>query len=90
MIVTNPLDSFVIPHGSYKCIVADPTWRYGKCGKGSDKYVLSGKPQNVDDPIPYPTMTVEEIAAMRVKDLAADDCDSTYGQLVNIYQVRLK
>lgn len=69
------LDRFVIPNGGYKCIVADPPWKYGKWGKGSAKCALAGKPQNVDEMIPYPTMSVEEIAAMRVKDLAADDCD---------------
>jgi len=59
----------------YRTIVADPPWQYGKWGKGSDKYALSGKSQNVSRPIPYQTMTIDEIAALPIASLAADDCD---------------
>ena len=59
----------------FKTICADPPWQYGKWGKGSDKCALAGKPQNVEAPLPYPSMTVAEIAALPVAGCAADDCD---------------
>jgi len=72
----------VIPHilggadlKKYKTIVADPPWPYGKWGKGSDKCVMAGKPQNKDEPLPYPSMTVDEIKALPVSEMADNDCD---------------
>ena len=59
----------------YKTIVVDPPWQYEKWGKGSEKCALAGKEQNVDKPIPYKTMTVEEISEMPIKDIADDNCD---------------
>lgn len=55
----------------YRTIVADPPWHYDGFGVGR---VPSGQ---VNDgrktPLPYPTMTVTEIAALPVGDLAEDD-----------------
>ena len=59
----------------YKTIVADPPWQYGKWGKGSDKCAMAGKPQNIDKPLPYPSMTIDEIKALPVSGMADDDCD---------------
>jgi N6-adenosine-specific RNA methylase IME4 len=52
-----------LPRGPFRTIVADPPWYYSRD----------------DDPshwgaCPYPTMTVPEICAMPVAELAADDC----------------
>ncbi len=71
----NILDDIVVPDGGYRCIVVDPPWKYGKWGKGSNKCVLAGKKQNIDMPIPYNTMTIEEIKQLDVKSLAGDNCE---------------
>ena len=70
-----PLDRLVIPHGGYRTIVADPPWQYGKWGKGSDACALAGKPQNRDEPLPYPYLSTSDIEALPVGRLAAADCD---------------
>jgi N6-adenosine-specific RNA methylase IME4 len=72
--VAGLLDGIVIPHGGYECIVADPPWQYGKWGKASvAPRGSSYQPQ--DSEMPYNTMSVDEISAMNVKGLAADNCD---------------
>jgi N6-adenosine-specific RNA methylase IME4 len=50
------------PEGKYALILADPPWKYAT---GPGGYL----PENH-----YPTLTSEEIAALPVVDLAADDC----------------
>lgn len=73
-----PLDRIVIPHGGFRTIVADPPWKYGKWGKASEKaFLVSGicEETNKEIPMPYPTMSVDEICALKVGELAADDCD---------------
>ena len=55
-------------HGVYRTITADPPWHYGSWPVGR---VPSG--QTFDGrrtPIDYPTLTVEQIAALPVADLA--------------------
>ncbi|MGB6068813.1 MAG: MT-A70 family methyltransferase [Desulfomonilaceae bacterium] len=53
-----------LPEGLFHVIVADPPWHYRlRLGQGSK--------QNV---VPYPTMTLEEIEAVPVKDIAAEHC----------------
>ena len=72
------LDRLVIPHGGFRTIVADPPWKYGKWGKASEKaFLVSGicEETNKEIPMPYPTMSVDEICALKVGELAADDCD---------------
>jgi len=72
--VAGQFDALVIPHGGYKCIVVDPPWKYGKWGKASiAPRGSSYEPQ--DSEMPYETMSVEDIKAMRIAELAADDCD---------------
>jgi len=73
--ISAPLDRLVIPHGGFRCIVADPPWHYGVWGGGSGRgsrgLVLDGK----SVPMPYPTMTIDEIAALPVDRCAANNCD---------------
>jgi N6-adenosine-specific RNA methylase IME4 len=70
-----PLDALVIPYGGYRTIVADPPWKYGKWGKGSDASAFAGKPQNKDEPLPYPYMNTSDIEALGVSRIAAESCD---------------
>lgn len=50
------------PNGKYSVIYADPPWRYSdrKCNGNAEDH--------------YPTMKLEDICNLPVKDLAADDC----------------
>ncbi len=57
----------------FKTIVADPPWKYGAWGKAS-KPNYNGHIPAVSR-MPYATMSVDEIAALPVSELAADDCD---------------
>lgn len=53
----------------YACIVADPPWKVGAgplCGREG-----FGDATGASRPLPYASMTVAEIAAMRVSDIAA-------------------
>ena len=52
--------------GHYKCIVVDPPWDQGKTGKRS---VRPKQGTSLD----YPTMTLDEIAALPVDEWAADE-----------------
>tara|TARA_R110000824_G_scaffold84445_2_gene210649 strand:- start:121 stop:705 length:585 start_codon:yes stop_codon:yes gene_type:complete len=72
--VINLLDGIVVPAGGYKTILVDPPWKYGKWGKASiAPRGSSYEPQNSN--MPYQTMTVDEIKAMRVKEIAAANCE---------------
>jgi len=55
-----------LPEGSYRVIQADPPWRYGD-EKGFDAYSGTAAEGH------YPTMAVEEIRDLDVKNLAADN-----------------
>lgn len=62
----------------FKTIVADPPWKYGVWGKASvAAFAVSGirEETNKEIPMPYQTMSVDEICAMKVGDLADDDCE---------------
>jgi N6-adenosine-specific RNA methylase IME4 len=59
----------------FKTIVVDPPWKYGAWGKGSDKCALAGKSQNKTEPLPYPTMTIDEIKSLPIAKVAADNCE---------------
>jgi len=63
------------PDKKYQIIYADPPWKYGKWGKGSKKCVFNAKVQNIDSPLPYPSMTIEEIKTMNVKDISDANCE---------------
>ena len=57
----------------YKTILADPPWKYGTWGKASIPRSKNHIPQ--DEPMPYPTMSIEEIKDLDVKSLADKDCE---------------
>lgn len=55
----------------YNTIVADPPWQVGAgplCGREG-----FGDATGASRPLPYPSMSVDEIAALRVGDVAADN-----------------
>lgn len=54
----------------YRTIVADPPWRYEKVGGYSWR---EGRPSGKPRPLPYPMLSVPEIAALPVRDLAERD-----------------
>jgi len=54
----------------YKTIVADPPWKYGSWAKPTNR---TG--HDAPKPMPYETMSLQEIAALPVAALAADNCD---------------
>lgn len=72
-----PLDALVIPHGGYRTIVADPPWKYGAWGRAplTCRPETEAYPADKVYPMAYPTMTVQEIAALPVAECAADNCD---------------
>lgn len=57
--------SIIVPQGKYGCIVIDPPWDMKKI----DRDV---RPNQVG--FDYPTMSEEDLAALGVPDMAADDC----------------
>ncbi len=61
----------------YKTIVADPPWRYGVWGGNSGRTKIcqqfQSNTQNL--PLPYPSMSVDEIRELPVESLSDDDCD---------------
>ena len=59
----------------YKTIVIDPPWKYGKWGKGSLKCKSPHTKSNIDKPLPYDSMTVEEIKRLPINNLADNDCE---------------
>ena len=67
------------PNGKYSVIYADPPWRYSdrKCNGNAEDH--------------YPTMKLEDICNLPVKDLAADNCVlflwATYPMLKEALQV---
>lgn len=54
-----------LPRGKYCTIVIDPPWDMQKIGRDV-------RPNQVE--FDYPTMTDDELAALQIADLAADDC----------------
>lgn len=55
-----------LPRGHFGCILADPAWAFRTYG-GEDAVPTLG-----DDP--YPTMTLDEMKALPVSEIAAKDC----------------
>lgn len=66
----------------YNVILADPPWAY---------HVWSKKGMGRSAENHYPTMSIEDIRALPVKDLAAEDCTLflwiTFPQLQNAFSV---
>ena len=59
----------------YKTILADPPWKYGVWGKGTKEACSKKKFNWRDTPMPYNTMSVDEIKALPVASLANDNCE---------------
>lgn len=55
----------------FSTIVADPPWHYTAWGKASSWC----RPNSKVRPMPYETMSVEEISSLDVASLANDDCE---------------
>ena len=79
-LTASPVERMVVASASqdkkqmYKTIIVDPPWHYGKWGKASVAPRGSNyAPQ--DSKMPYKTMTVDEIKALPVGELAAANCD---------------
>ncbi len=62
--------AFAAASGSaFRCVVSDPPWQLTMRGKRK-----RAKEPNLPDALPYPTMTLDEICALPVGELCADDC----------------
>ena len=59
------------PDKKYQIIYVDPPWRYGVWGKANPKSRPNGKVY----PMPYPTMSTDEIKRLPVVALADNNCD---------------
>jgi len=59
----------------YKTIVIDPPWKYGKWGGHSKTNENWAKYEYPIEPLPYPFMSLEEIVALPIQDLAEADCE---------------
>jgi N6-adenosine-specific RNA methylase IME4 len=55
-----------LPSGPFRCIVADPPWAQGLTGGWKRR-------PNRAKALPYPTMTVDQIKALPVGDMAEPD-----------------
>jgi N6-adenosine-specific RNA methylase IME4 len=54
----------------YKTIIADPPWQYAGWGKPTNR-----EAHTETKPMPYATMTIDEIKALPINDLAAENCE---------------
>lgn len=57
----------------FRCIVADPPWKYGAWGKPSNDRFRKSMDKEFD--LPYSYMSIEEIKALPVAKLAHENCD---------------
>lgn len=55
----------------YKTIVIDPPWKYGVWASPTNRPNHAGKVK----PIPYPTMSIDEIKSLPIKKLADNNCE---------------
>lgn len=63
-----------LPRAHYAAILADPPWRFRTWDKREAVVRRSGTGTNVSAAAHYNTMDIEEICALPVGELAADDC----------------
>lgn len=67
--------AFGAAHGSaFRCVVADPPWEYPEGFATQSRSPGKWEGEIKCKPLPYPSMTVEEIAALPVREMAAADC----------------
>jgi site-specific DNA-methyltransferase (adenine-specific) len=62
------------PNKKYNVIYADPPWKYGEWGKGGPNSIFP-KDKNIALPMPYGTMTVDEIENLPIKEIASENCE---------------
>ena len=60
---------------SYRTIVIDPPWKYGAWGKASPKMVGARTSYLINSALPYPSMSLAEIADLPISDLADTNCE---------------
>ena len=58
----------------YQIIYADPPWEMGKIGQGEDKRIGRVASPTRSVPMPYPSMTIEEIMDLPIKNISDDIC----------------
>lgn len=63
-----------LPRGHFKAILADPPWRFEVWSGETAVKRRDSSGTNVSAAVHYQTMAANEIAALSVADLAADDC----------------
>lgn len=62
-----------LPRNHYRAILADPPWQFNSLWGGRPKKTEAGYPSRAVD-AHYDTMTIDEIAALPVAEVADDDC----------------
>lgn len=73
---TQPMSEWLfgdLRRGNYKVILADPPWQFNSLWGGRPKKTEAGYASRAID-AHYDTMSIEEIMALPVRDLAAEDC----------------
>ena len=58
----------------FRCIVADPPWEYPEGFATQSRSPGKWKGEIQNKPLPYPSMTLDEIKALPVAEMADDDC----------------
>ena len=58
----------------YKTILADPPWPQRLSGKGEKRNDGRPRPRCKRNQLPYQTMTIDQIAALPIAGIAAEDC----------------
>jgi N6-adenosine-specific RNA methylase IME4 len=59
----------------YKTIVVDPPWKYGAWGVGSSRSAFNESFNITPEPLPYSSMTVDEIKKLPIGTLADANCE---------------
>jgi len=79
------------PNKKYQAIYADPPWPYGVWGKDSSKCAMAKSKSNIEIPLPYPSMTVDEIKTLPIQSIADENCElylwTTQKYLPNSFEV---
>ena len=63
-----------LPRGHFKAIYADPPWRFNVWSGETAVKRRESSGTNVSASVHYQTMPIEEICALPVSEIAADDC----------------
>lgn len=63
-----------LPDSHFGCILADPPWRFRTWNGATAVAPRDGSGTNVSAAVHYNTMPIEELAALPIASVAADDC----------------